>query len=109
MPCPRRLVVGFSSRRFILNPTALCVGFVLNKVALKQAFLAVLQVSPVSIIPLMFHTFSFLYYQSYVTLVTDSVVKQHTLKNNKTSICLKVENYELNVVFTVHFQMRYVQ
>jgi hypothetical protein len=57
------LVSGLSSRRPVFDPRLVHVRFVTYKVALGQLFLPVLQFSPVSIIPPMLHTHSFIYHR----------------------------------------------
>jgi hypothetical protein len=52
MPWLRWLVTGLSLQRTRFAPGSIYVGFVVDKVALGQAFLRLLQCSPVSIIPL---------------------------------------------------------
>jgi len=48
--------------------------------ALRQVFIRVLLLSPVTIITTMLHIQQLLYRQSYTFLATDSVVKQDALK-----------------------------
>jgi hypothetical protein len=52
VPWLRSLVAGLSPRRPGFAPGAIHVGFVLDKVALGQVFILVIQFSPVNIIPL---------------------------------------------------------
>jgi hypothetical protein len=61
--------------RLVLNPRPVCMGFVVDKVALGQDFLQVLWLFLVNIIPPVLHT-----HVSYVTsdnimLKVDSIVK----------------------------------
>jgi hypothetical protein len=51
VPWLRRLVAGFLPRRPGFAPRAAYVGFMMDKVALGQVFIGVLQFSPVGIIP----------------------------------------------------------
>jgi hypothetical protein len=55
VPWLRRLVTGLSPRRPGFDPGSVHVGFVVDKVALGQAFLRVLRFSPVSLIPPVLH------------------------------------------------------
>jgi hypothetical protein len=62
------------------------VGFVVNKVAVVQAFLRALPFSPVSIIPPILSTYiSYTYHRHDVILTTVSVVKLRT-KNYKERV-----------------------
>jgi hypothetical protein len=56
VPWLRRLVAGLSPRTPEFDPGSVYVGFVVDKVALGQVFLPVLQFSHVSMIPPMLHT-----------------------------------------------------
>ena len=60
----RQLVAGLLLRRPGLNPKPFHVRVVVDKVALGQAFVRVLQFPPVRIIPPMLHTHS---------LITDTI------------------------------------
>jgi hypothetical protein len=51
VPWLRRLVTGLSPRRPGFAPGSVHVGFVVDKIALRQVFLRVLRVFPVNIIP----------------------------------------------------------
>jgi hypothetical protein len=51
VPWLRRLVAGLSSRSPGFAPGSIHVGFVVDKVELRQDFLRVLRFSPVNIIP----------------------------------------------------------
>jgi hypothetical protein len=51
VPWLRWLVAGFSPRRPELAPSSVHVGFVVNKVALRQVFLRVIRFYPANIIP----------------------------------------------------------
>jgi hypothetical protein len=55
VPWLRRLVAGLSPRRPGFDPKSVQVGYVVDKVALGQVFLRVLQFSPVNFIPLVLH------------------------------------------------------
>jgi len=46
---------------------AVHVGFVVEKVALKQDFLRILWISPVSSVPPMLHSYSFICHRDYIT------------------------------------------
>ena len=70
MPWLRWLVTGLS----LQNPRSVRVGFVVDKVALGQVFLQVLQFSPISNILPVLHTHSFRYYRRSVVAI-DSIVK----------------------------------
>jgi hypothetical protein len=52
----RQLVHDVSRQRFGFDPRSVYVGFMVDNMAIGQVFLPVLQFSPVSIIPPMFHT-----------------------------------------------------
>ena len=56
VPWLRRLVAGLSLRRPEFDPRSVHVKFVVDKVALRQVFLWVLRLFPVSAIPSMFRT-----------------------------------------------------
>jgi hypothetical protein len=56
VPWLRRLVAGLSLRRPEFDPSSAHVKFVVDKVALRQVFLRVLRLFPVSVIPSMFRT-----------------------------------------------------
>jgi hypothetical protein len=43
-----------------------------------DSFFQVLGISPVSIIPLVLHTYSFIYHQCYIILAIGSIVELHT-------------------------------
>ena len=58
----RRLVATLSSLRAGHDPTSGCVGFVVNKEALKQDLPTVFRLSPVSIIPPLPYTHSSIYH-----------------------------------------------
>jgi hypothetical protein len=49
VPCLKRLIAGLSPRRLGFAPGSIHVGFVVDKVALRQVFLRVLRFSPVNI------------------------------------------------------------
>ena len=55
-------MIGLSPRRRRINHRSICVGFMAEKVGLREVFLSVLQFSPVSIIPPLLHTHSFIYH-----------------------------------------------
>jgi hypothetical protein len=55
VPWLRRLVAGLSPRRPGFDPGSVHVGFVVDKVALEQAFPRVLRFSPLNFIPPVFH------------------------------------------------------
>jgi hypothetical protein len=55
VPWLRRLVAGLSPRRPGFDPASVHVGFVVDKVALRQDFPRVLRFSPVNLIPLVLH------------------------------------------------------
>jgi hypothetical protein len=55
VPWLRRLVAGLSPRRPGFDPLSVHVVFVVDKVALGQAFLRVLRFSPVNFIPPVLH------------------------------------------------------
>jgi hypothetical protein len=75
---PFWLGANLSPRRPKLCPRPVHVGFVVGKVALEYFLLRVLQIFPVSMIPPMLTTHSFIYHRLYVILATDSVLKQVT-------------------------------
>jgi hypothetical protein len=56
MPWLKQLVAGLSPRRPGFATGSIHVGFVVDKVALAQVFLRVLQFCPASIIPPLLHT-----------------------------------------------------
>jgi len=66
-----------------LDPRPVSVRFVMDTVASEQIFLRIFLFSPVSIIPPTFHARWFIYHRHYVTLKTDSVVKQLALKTKR--------------------------
>jgi hypothetical protein len=66
----------------LFSPRPVCVGIMTDEIAVGQVFLWVLLFSPVSIIPPIPHTPSFIYHQRYITLRVNSVVKQQI--HNKT-------------------------
>jgi hypothetical protein len=51
------------------------MGYVADKVVLAKTLLPVFQFSPVSIIPPMPHTHSFIHHRRYINSTTDSIVK----------------------------------
>jgi branched-subunit amino acid transport protein len=55
MPWLKRLVAGLLSRKPGFTPGLIHVGFVVDRVALGQVFLRVLQFSPANIIPPLLH------------------------------------------------------
>jgi hypothetical protein len=55
VPWLRRLVTGLSSRRPWFDPGSVHVGFLVDKVALRQVFPRVFQFSPVNFIPPVLH------------------------------------------------------
>jgi hypothetical protein len=55
MPWLKRLVAGLSPQRPWFTPGSIHVGFVVDKLALGQVFLQVLQFSPANIIPPLLH------------------------------------------------------
>ena len=55
----------------------------MDTAASEQIFLRIFLFSPVIIIPPMFHARWFIYHRHYVTLKTDSVVKQLALKTKR--------------------------
>jgi hypothetical protein len=57
----RRLGANVSARRPGFDPTSVRVGFVMDKVALGQDFFCVLRFSPVSIIPPVLHTHTYVH------------------------------------------------
>jgi hypothetical protein len=60
-PCLTQVAdAGLPPRRRGFDPRPVYMGFVVNKVALGQVFLRVLHLSPVSIIPPMLHSSSFI-------------------------------------------------
>jgi hypothetical protein len=61
IPWLRRSVTGLSPRRPGFSPGSVCVGFVVDRVAVRQVFLRVLRVSFVSIVPPRLHTHSLRY------------------------------------------------
>jgi len=63
LPWLRQSVAGFSQRGPEFNPTAVHVGYVLDKVAVGRVFLPGFQISPVNIISPMFHIHSSIYHQ----------------------------------------------
>jgi hypothetical protein len=56
---------------------SVCVGFLVGNVALGQVFLLVLQFSPVTIIPPVLHSHSFICHLCYIFLAVDSMFVQH--------------------------------
>lgn len=68
------------------NPRSVPVGFVVDKVALGQVFLHMLQFSPVINILPVFCTWSFSYYLCFVFLAIDSIVKWHSY----LAVCLNL-------------------
>jgi hypothetical protein len=66
MPKLTRLVVRLSSQRPGFSITPFHMGLVNDKVALGQDFFDVLRISPVSIIPPILHTHTFIYETSLV-------------------------------------------
>ena len=62
MPWLRRLITGHSPRRPGFDNRTVHVTFVVDEVPRWQNFLPVLQFSPVSIIPPLLHTHSFIYH-----------------------------------------------
>jgi len=63
MPRLSWLVAGLSPQWFGLNPRPDHVGFVVDKVALGQVFMGVMQILPICVIPPMLHTHSVVYHQ----------------------------------------------
>jgi len=51
------------------------MGFVVNKVTLRQSFLLVLRLSPTNIIPPVLQTHLITYRQRYLIFATDSIIK----------------------------------
>jgi len=80
VPWRRRLTAGLSSRGHCFGPRSVHVRFVVNKVALEQRFVAVLRLSPATVIPLMLHSLSF----NSINVATGSVVKQGTHTHTHT-------------------------
>jgi hypothetical protein len=72
--CGRRFLAGPSPRRPPLDPRPVHVTSEMDVVALGQFFLPVLQFSPVSIIPPMLHTHSFIYHRCHMDLAINSVI-----------------------------------
>jgi hypothetical protein len=62
IPWLRQLVTSLSLQRLRFHPRLPYVGFVVDKVALEQVFLQLLQFSPVSNIPSILHDYSFICY-----------------------------------------------
>jgi hypothetical protein len=55
LPWLRQLVTGFPLQKSGFNSRPVCVGFVVNKLALEKVFLRVFLYFPVIVIPLMTH------------------------------------------------------
>jgi len=66
LPWLRSLVTGHSPRRPGFDNRTVHVTFVVDEVPRRKNFLPVLQFSPVSIIPPLFHTHSFIYHPHYI-------------------------------------------
>ena len=75
VPWLRWSVAGLSPRRHVFNHSALHVGFVVGKVALRQIVFRVLWFSPVSIIPPIFHAHLFVSYRSFLISTHHSIFK----------------------------------
>jgi hypothetical protein len=74
VPWLKRLVAGLSVRKPRFAPSLVHVGFVVDKVALEQGFLRVLQFSSVSIIPPLFDI-----HLSPSHEVCDALTEQHNI------------------------------
>jgi hypothetical protein len=68
----RKSFAGLSPWRSSFNTRPVHVEFVVDNVDVGQAFLLVLQFLPLSFIPPMLHTYSFICHQCYIILATDS-------------------------------------
>jgi hypothetical protein len=56
-----RLVAGLSPSKPGLSARSVRVGYVVDRVALRQVFLRVLRVSPIIVVPPMLHACTFIY------------------------------------------------
>jgi hypothetical protein len=82
MPWLRQLVTGVLPHRSGFNPRPVFVRFMVDKAALWQVSLLVLQFSPVIIIPPMLYTHFNHLSLSLQILAIDGINQQHTLKKS---------------------------
>ena len=97
MPWLKLSVARLSQRRFGLNPRPVHVGFVVDKLALGQGYVRVIRFSPVSSIPLVHDSHSFVYKRRYTISAADSVVKTRIIIS-----VLLVYFRILNLVMNIH-------
>ena len=74
MPLLRRFVTGLSWRTPGSSMWPVHMGFVVDKVALGQVLSKYFRI-PISVIPPMFHTHSFLYHRHHIVLAVDSIIQ----------------------------------
>lgn len=75
VPWLRYLVASLSLCRPQFETRPVHVGLELDKVTLEHVFLRVLQLSPVSLIPVLHIHTSFIYQQCYIISATDSMIQ----------------------------------
>jgi len=68
----------------MLNPRQVHVEFVVDKVAVRQVFLSVVHIPPVTVIPPVLHTHSFIYQRCNIIFPTDSAVREQTSRENES-------------------------
>ena len=79
VPWFKQLIGGLSPWRPWFHPRCAYLCFVKEKVAMREVFLWALQSSPVSTIPQMLLTHSFIYHRYYKISANESVIKWHII------------------------------
>ena len=87
VPWFRCLVGSPSPQSPEFNPRSV-KGFVVDNMAVWSTSHQVLQFSPVSVIPPMLHSHSFLYHWCYIIIAVDSNIKQSTYRHDWINICV---------------------
>jgi len=90
----RRPVTAEARVGYQVSPCGICCGHSGTETGLYRLFLS----PPVSIVPPLLHSHSFVYQQCRLMLGTDSVAKQHTLEER--TILNGTENTSFDTKFT---------